>query len=126
MSVGLGSSPSCIIALNTGNGAGVTLNSGANVTSPECGVEVHAQGNPAFIINSGVNLAVPQSCIAGDDIVDNNNTKVTFMGGEEPYVLKGGNWNVNGREWSGDNVSFYFAEGYPRDKCLFLSNLKSG
>ena len=130
-------------------------------------VEVHAQGNPAFIINSGVNLAVPQSCIAGDDIVDNNgtadniqtgcsvspdpylgafeepdtshcdynsknfdaatltlhpgvycgnfnfnnsNTKVTFMGGEEPYVLKGGSWNVNGGEWSGDNVSFYFAD----------------
>jgi len=166
-SVSLGSSPSCIIALDTGNGAGVTLNGGANVTSPECGVEVHTQGNPAFIINSGVNLDVPQTCIAGDRIVDNNgtadniqtscsvnpdpylgafeqpdtshcdyrnknfnaatitlhpgvycghfnfnnsNAKVTFMGGEQPYVLKGGSWNVNGGEWSGDNVSFYFAD----------------
>ena len=35
---------------------------------------------------------------------------MTFMGGEEPYVLKGGSWNVNGGEWSGDNVSFYFAD----------------
>jgi len=32
------------------------------------------------------------------------------MGGEQPYVLKGGSWNVNGGEWSGDNVSFYFAD----------------
>ena len=170
-SVGFGGSPACIIALNTGNGAGVTLNSGANVTSPECGVEVHTQGNPAFIINSGVNLAVPQTCIAGNDIIDNNgtasgiqtgcsvspdpylgafeepdtshcdynnknfneatitlhpgvycghfnfnnsNAKVTFMGGEEPYVLKGGSWNVNGGEWVGDNVSFYFADANSR------------
>ena len=166
-SVSLGSSPSCIIALNTRNGAGITLNGGANVTSPECGLEVHTQGNPAFIINRGVNLDVPQTCIAGDRIVDNNgtadniqtscsvnpdpylgafeqpdtshcdyrnknfnaatitlhpgvycghfnfnnsNAKVTFMGGEQPYVLKGGSWNVNGGEWSGDNVSFYFAD----------------
>jgi len=177
-SVSLGSAPACIIALNMGNGAGVTLNSGANVTSPECGLEVHTEGNPAFIINSGVNLDVPQTCIAGDRIVDNNgtaeniqtscsvnpdpylgafeepdtshcdyhnknynaatitlhpgvycghfnfnnqNAKVTFMGGEEPYVLKGGSWNVNGGEWTGDNVSFYFADA--QSKIQFNSGV---
>ena len=140
MSVGLGSSPACIIALNTRNGAGLTLNSDANITSPECGVEVHAQGNPAFIINGGVNLAVPQSCIAGDDIVDNNGTADNIQTGcsvnPDPYLgafeapdtshCDYNSKNFDGGEWSGGNVSFYFAEGYPQDKCLLLSNLKSG
>lgn len=159
--------PACIIALNQGNGAGVVLNSGANVTSSECGLEVHAEGNPAFIVNNDVNLEVPQTCIAGDNIVDNNgavgdiqtncpvspdpflgafeepdssncdygnmnfneanitlhpgvycgninfnnsNAKVTFTGGEQPYILRGSRWNVNGGEWNGDEVSFYFTD----------------
>jgi len=171
-----GGGPACIVALNTGNGAGITLNGGANVTSPECGLEVHSDRHPAFIINSGVNLDVPQSCIASESIIDNNgtvenietgcdvnpdpylgafeepdsshcdyrntnfnaatitlhpgvycghfnfnnsNAKVTFTGGEEPYVLKGGSWNVNGGDWTGDNVSFYFADA--RSKIQFNS-----
>ncbi len=178
--VSVGSSPACIVALGTRNGAGVTLNGGANVTSPECGIEVHTTKRPAFIINSGVNLDVPQTCIAGDRIVDNNrrvnniqtscpvnpdpylgafeepdvshcdyrnmnfnqanitlhpgvycghfnfnnsNAKVTFTGGQEPYILSGGSWNVNGGEWSGDNVSFYFADA--RSKLQFNSAVKA-
>ena len=166
-SVSIGSQPACIVALQQGNGAGITLNGGANVTSPECGLEVHAQGRPAFIINSGVNLDVPQTCIAGDRIVDNNRNvdniqtscavnpdpylgafeepdsshcdyrnmnfnqanvtlhpgvycgnfnfnnsraKVTLTGGEQPYILRGSRWNINGGTWTGDNVSFYFAD----------------
>jgi len=162
--VSVGAQSACIIALEPKRGAGVTLNSGANITSPDCGIEVHSTHSPTFIINSGVNLDVPQTCIAGDRIVDNNrnvnnietscpvnpdpyldvfeepdsshcdynrtnfnqanitlhpgvycgnfnfnnsNSKVTFTGGDEPYVLRG-RWNVNGGEWNGENVSFYF------------------
>ncbi|MEP1229868.1 MAG: TadE/TadG family type IV pilus assembly protein [Litorimonas sp.] len=178
--VSVSSAPACIVALQTRNGAGITLNSGANVTSPECGLEVHSTRNPAFIINSGVTLEVPQTCIASDRIVDNNgavdniqtscavnpdpylgefeepdsshcdyrntnfneanitlhpgvycgyfnfnnsNTKVHFTGGEEPYILRGGSWNVNGGEWSGDNVSFYFADAQSR--LQFNSGVKA-
>jgi len=178
--VSVSAQPACIVALQTRNGAGITLNGGANVTSPECGLEVHATRKPAFIINSGVNLDVPQTCIAGDRIVDNNrsvdniqtscpvnpdpylgafeepdsshcdyrnmnfneanitlypgvycghfnfnnsNAKVHFTGGEQPYILRGGSWNVNGGEWSGDNVSFYFADA--RSRLQFNSGVKA-
>lgn len=36
----------------------------------------------------------------------NNNTNVTFLPGL--YVLNGSKWNVNGGEWDGEGVSFYF------------------
>ena len=36
----------------------------------------------------------------------NNNTNVSFLPGL--YVLNGSKWNVNGGEWTGDGVSFYF------------------
>lgn len=177
--VGIASSPACIIALETSRGRGLTLNGGANVVSPECGVEIHTERNPAFILNRNVNLDVPRTCIAGDRIIDNNgtvdnielncevnsdpyfgvfeepddldcdfrntnynqsnvtlipgvycgnfnfnssNTKVFFTGGEEPYILRG-RWNVNGGEWSGDNVSFYFTDA--QSTIQFNSGVKA-
>jgi Flp pilus assembly protein TadG len=38
----------------------------------------------------------------------NNSPNVTFNPGV--YVIKGGGWNVNGGNWSGSGVTFYFAD----------------
>lgn len=38
----------------------------------------------------------------------NNNPKITFQPGV--YVIKNGGWNVNGGNWSGDGVTFFFAD----------------
>ena len=39
---------------------------------------------------------------------NNSNANVTFAPG--PYILKNGGWNVNGGNWSGQGVTFYYAD----------------
>lgn len=51
---------------------------------------------------------------------NNSNAKVTFEPGT--YVIKNGGWNVNGGEWNGDGVTFYFAD---RSKIQFNSGVKA-
>ena len=38
----------------------------------------------------------------------NNNARITFEPGV--YVIKNGGWSVNGGDWEGDGVTFYFAD----------------
>ena len=51
---------------------------------------------------------------------NNSSTKVHFEPGL--YVIKNGGWNVNGGEWTGDGVTFYFAD---QSKIQFNSGVKA-
>jgi hypothetical protein len=50
----------------------------------------------------------------------NGNNNLTFSPGV--YVIKGGGWNVNGGTWTGDGVTFYFAD---TSKIQFNSGVKA-
>lgn len=50
----------------------------------------------------------------------NSNAKVTLNPGT--YIIKSGGWNVNGGEWDGDGVTFYFAD---TSKIQFNSAVKA-
>lgn len=51
---------------------------------------------------------------------NNSSTKAHFEPGL--YVIKSGGWNVNGGEWTGDGVTFYFAD---QSKIQFNSGVKA-
>ena len=51
---------------------------------------------------------------------NNGSADVTFQPGT--YVLRNGGWNVNGGEWTGDGVTFYFSD---TSKIQFNSGVKA-
>lgn len=53
-----------------------------------------------------VNLTPGVYC--GHSNFNNSNANVTFAPGL--YVIRNGGWNVNGGDWKGDGVTFYFAD----------------
>lgn len=65
---------------------------------------------------SATSLRMRPGVYCGWHNFNNGNAKVEFDPGV--YILKNGGWTVNGGEWSGDDVTFYFAD---RSKIQFNS-----
>lgn len=57
---------------------------------------------------SSANVTLSPGVYCGWYNFNNSNSEVVFEPGI--YVLKNGGWNVNGGNWSGDGVTFYYAD----------------
>lgn len=57
---------------------------------------------------SEMNISLSPGVYCGWFNFNNSNSNVTFAPGL--YVLKNGGWNVNGGRWSGDGITFYYAD----------------
>lgn len=53
----------------------------------------------------------------------NGSPNVTFTGGEQPYILRNSRWIINGGNWEGEEVSFYFAD--QNSEILFNSGVRA-
>lgn len=103
-------------------GTGITNNTGNSIPNLETGCEVdpdpYAGGFPepdssvctefGQNYNSGGTIPLTPGVYCGWFHFNNSNANVTFAPG--PYILKNGGWTVNGGNWSGDGVTFYYAD----------------
>lgn len=69
---------------------------------------------------NGSNISLTPGVYCGWYNFNNGNATVDFAPGT--YILRNGGWNVNGGDWSGDGVTFYFAD---TSKIQFNSGVKA-
>jgi len=78
-------------------------------------------GNRFF--NNAEEIVLEPGTYCDNLFFNNSGVKVKLTGGEEPYILRNSKWFLNGGDWEGDNVSFYFADS--NSKFIFNNGIKA-